>query len=417
MSLRRNFLWMLVSKFALMAAGFITGSLINRSLGPSGRGILAEMQTWVGLFVVIFGISIDTATYHFANKVTYGDDEKSRFVTIFLLNLIYALLATFALSFFVFLRPQQVSSKTIEYLFLLDIFLIIFMLATNLTVFFQALGNIRFSALIGIIQSVINIAIISVGYLLGFVNIRFVVVSMIIIQAIALFMILIISLKTGLFLGHFSKDMAKGLIIAGLKQHIATISTFIYTKINQLIVFRYSGEAQAGIFAVSLILATYLMVIPGTFQLVLYPRVIHSNDDYEVTVKSLRLGFYVWGVIIIFVLLFSKPLLLMYGGSSFLPSVNIFRVLLIGFWFFPLSSIIAPYCVKRGAFTLCSISAVILGIISIVLNFLLIPRYSLLGAALATTLTCIIGYCLALILLWLLSKKKPFEFVYFQDRL
>jgi len=407
LSLKRNFLWMLGSKAVSMAALFITGCMINRSLGLLGRGILAEMQTWVSLFIVIFAISIDAATYHFANKVAYDYDDKVKFVSIFLLNIIYALLATFALTFFVFCWPQRVSSKTIEFLFLLDIFLIISMLATNLAVFFQAMGNVRFSAQIGIIRAVVSTAIISVGYFLGFINIRFVIVSMIIVQVVALFIILRASLKSGLIFGHFSKDIAIGVILKGLKQHIATISTFVYTKINQLIVFRCAGEAQAGIFAVALTLAIYLMVVPETFQIALYPRVIHSNDDYEVTVRSLRLGFYVWGSIVILIMLLAKPILLIYGGSKFLPSVNVFRILLIAVWFLPVASLITPYYIKKGAFGIASFSAALLGVISIGLNILLVPKYASIGAALATAITCLAAFCMTILFLYYLSKKNP----------
>jgi len=144
-----------------------------------------------------------------------------------------------------------------------------------------------------------------------------------------------------------------------------------------------------------------------TFQTVLYPRVIHAMDDYEVTIRSLRWGFYGWGVIVFLMLLFAKPILLLYAGSRFLPSVNNFRVLMVAAWFLPLSSILAPYYVKAGAFGLASISAMFLGIISICLNMLLVPRYADVGASLATALTCLIGFCAVLLFLWHLSQRNP----------
>jgi O-antigen/teichoic acid export membrane protein len=281
------------------------------------------------------------------------------------------------------------------------------MLSTNLMVFFQALGNIKFTALIGIMQGITNLFIISIGYLFGVVNIKYILIAMIIFQAVALFLILVASLKSGLIFGNFSKDMAKTLIITGLKQHTATISTFVYAKVNQLIVFRYSGELQAGILAVPLSLAMFLMVIPMTFQTVLYPRVIHSNDDYEITVRSLRIGFYGWGGVIILIMLLAKPILLAYGGTNFLPSVNVFRILLIAVWFLPLSSFLAPYYVKKGAFITASFSAVLLGIVSIIINILLVPKYASIGAALATAFTCLIGFCIVILFLYYLSKKNP----------
>ena len=52
----------------MVATTLFTGALINRSLGPFNRGIFAEAQTWVALFVVIFGIGMQAAIYHFSNN-------------------------------------------------------------------------------------------------------------------------------------------------------------------------------------------------------------------------------------------------------------------------------------------------------------------------------------------------------------
>jgi O-antigen/teichoic acid export membrane protein len=402
---------MVSSKTVAMAAGFLTASLINRSLGPSGRGIYAEMQTWMGLFAVIFGMSMDTAIYHFANKSLYEADEKSKFFTTFLLSMIYGLLASAALAIFVYGWPEQVSSETSQHIFLLNILLVATILIGNLTIFLQAIGDIKYSAIIGLVQGLTSVLVIGYAYRADLIDIKLVLISLLIVQAVTLLMLLDKFTKYNFLRGRFSKNLAKGIIAAGLKQHVATIATFVYIKINQLIIFRYCGESETGIFAVPLSAALYLMFIPMTFQTVLYPRVIHATDDYEITIRSLRLGFYIWGVIILLMILFAKPILLLYAGKDFLPAISTFRILLITTWLLPLSSLVAPYCIKLGAFYAMSFSALLLGVISIVLNMLLIPSFLKIGAALATSITSLTGFCFSLILLRFLSKKNPLEFV------
>jgi len=253
----------------------------------------------------------------------------------------------------------------------------------------------------------VQLPLIVIAYLSGFLTLPFIFWSMVILQMAGLVLVLALARKSRLLSGRFSKEMAKIIWSAGLKQHVATISTFVYMKINQLILFRYCGEAETGVFSVSLTIALALMFIPQTFQTVLYPRVIHRADDYEVTVRALRVGFYVWGLVVLTIMLLAKPILLVYGGASFLPSVNLLRILLVGVWFLPLSALVAPYYVKMGAFGLASTSAVILGVLSMALNFILVPRYAAAGAALATSITCLSGFGLVLGLLFLISKKNP----------
>jgi len=405
--LKRDFVWMLSSRTFAIAAGFLAGALINRALGPSMRGIYAEMQTWIGLFAVVFGISMDTAIYHFANKSLYGTDDKARFMTILLLSLIYALSASIALTVFAVLFPREISSEASRFLFLLSIVLVATMLVGNLTIFLQSLGNIQYSAIIGYVQGVSTAGIISIAYLGKLVDIKLILFSVIIVQMVTLIMLFLRFKKDKLLIGKVSKPLAKGIIMAGLKQHIATIATFIYMRINQLIVFRYCGETNAGIFAVSLTAAFYLMFIPMTFQMVLYPRVIHAMDEYEITVRSLRLGFYLWGGAVILMVIFAKPILLLYAGIKFLDSISNFRILMVAAWFLPLSSMIAPYYVKAGAFGLASLLAILLGIVSISLNIFLVPRYAAMGASLSTALTCFIGFCVTLIFFRYLTRKNP----------
>jgi O-antigen/teichoic acid export membrane protein len=398
---------MLSSKTFALTAAFIAAALINRSLGPSLRGVYAEMQTWVTLFTILFGLSIDTAIYHFSNRSVYGANDKERFVTISIMSILYGCLGGIALTLFVVLWPGQVSHETLKHLYFLDGLLILTMLVGNLTIFLQALGHLRYSALVGCIQGLVNMGMIGSAYLAQKIDIEFVLCTLLIVQGMTLLILLFKFTKEGLITGRFSKSLAWGILAAGLKQHVATVGTFLYTKINQLLVFRFCGEANAGIFAVSLSAAFYLMFIPMTFQTTLYPRVIHGADEYEITIRSLRLGFYLWGGIIMVMLLFAKPILLIYAGNEFSDSISSFRVLMVAAWFLPLSSLVAPYYIKRGAFGLASLSAICLGFISIGLNIYLVRKYALIGASSATALSCLIGFWMVLVFLGYLSKKNP----------
>lgn len=407
MDTKKNYIWMLSSKSISMFATLLTASLINRALGPADRGVLAEIQTWIALFIVIFGLSMDTVTYHFANKDKYNHKDCDKFVTILVLNTIYSLVAALIFLILVYIWPNRFSSSTVNLITLIDVLLVITMFASNITVFFQARGRIKLSSIIGVLQAVANIGLISTAYFFNFISLKLIIIILIIIQSTALIFFLVMAIKTKLLYGRFVTKLANEMVKAGLKQHIATIFTFIYTKVNQLILIQYGGQIEAGLYAVPLNLVFGLMVIPATLQVVLYPRVIHSDDDYEVTIRALRMTFFAWGGIILVAGILAKPLILLYGGQEFISSIIVFRILLVTAWMLPLSSMISPYYIKLGAFTIASLTAVIIGVISIGLNILLVPRYLGIGAACATSLTTLLGFFIAIIFLMYLSKKNP----------
>jgi O-antigen/teichoic acid export membrane protein len=391
-----------------MLVSFFTGALINRSLEPAGRGILAEIQTWIQLAMVLFGLSIDSAIYHFSNMRRYPIENETRLQTILLLNSILALLAICFLSVGVSVWHRYFSDEMKLFLFPVSLLLTLTLIANNLTVFIQSMDWIRSAAVIGLLQSAANAAIISGGYFFSTIDLKFVLFTLVALQALACLLILGISAQKGLLKKlSFSISLAGKMIWAGLKQHIATVSTFAYTKVNQLILFRYCGEHETGIYAVSMNLAFAMFIIPMTFQTVLYPRVIQAEDDYAVTIRSLRLGLYLWGFVSLILIAAAKPILMLYGGADFSDSVDVFQILMIAVWLLPLSSFISPYYIKCGAFLMASATAVILGILSVALNFFLVPKYAALGAAWATTLTCLFGFVIALLFLGYLSKKNP----------
>ncbi|KAF1079816.1 MAG: hypothetical protein GQF41_3933 [Candidatus Rifleibacterium amylolyticum] len=409
MSLKANFAWMLGSKFTFVAVTFIIHAVINRSLGPGGRGFLAEMQTWTGFFAVLFCMSMSTAIYHFSNREIYDYSDGSKFATIVMLSLLYAVIAGVVFWLSVSFLPGTFSSNVIKYSHYIVLLLFFTMLAADLMVFLQATGHIRYSAYVVTVQSLTGLLIVLMAYLTDNINFAFLLIYMLISQVVAVAFIIAFCIKSGLVERKelFSRKLAVELIKAGLKQHVATVAGFVYTRINQLIVFHYCGENDAGIFAVALNLSFSILFLPMTLQAALYPRVIHASDDYEVTIKTLRLTFYSWGAGVFLAILLAKPMLMIYGGEQFQPAINAFQILMLAVWFLALSSMAAPFYVKKGAFLLASLSAIALGIISITLNLFLVPRYQVTGAAIATSSTCLIGFVMVLVFLLYLSRRNP----------
>lgn len=411
-SLKTNFFWLFICRGISLGLSFLTWALLNRALGPENRGIIGEIQTWIGFFVVAFGFGLDNAIYHFTNKERYGDDDSSRLVTILVLLAFYAFLGALVLGGMSLFTPAQFSVTMLKHIGLVCALFTLQIFNNQLLTFIQALGAIKFAAVQYIVLAIVNGLVIGYGYLAGKISIFYVLISLIVFQLAALLLIISFLARMKLFKGKFSFSLARKMLMMGLKQYIATVCTFIYTKINQLLVLRYCGPREAGWFTFSLNLAFSLLFVPATLQTALYPRVIHAHDEYEVTIKTLRVSFYTWGAFVLLVILLAWPILFFYGGNDYLPAINIFRLHMLAVWFLPLSSFTAPYYVKLGAFLKASSTAVLLSIISVTLNILLIPRLTSIGAALATALTCLIGFMISLAFFYYLSRKRVWSMFY-----
>jgi len=103
---------------------------------------------------------------------------------------------------------------------------------------------------------------------------------------------------------------------------------------------------------------------------------------------------------------------MIYGGGEFVnDSLSSFRVLLLTSWFLPLASIVSPYLVKVGAFSLMSKFSIGVGIASLILNYIFIPYKASLGAAWATSISCFLVFIVSLITLALVTKKNTLSFL------
>ena len=290
--LRHNFFWILVNRAGSILAGLLAAAVLNRVLGASGRGVLAEIQTWIGLFSVLFGLSLDAAIYHYANRERYSIESGVRFVTTIGLSMAAGGVATLGMMLFIWLRPDQVSEQATAHVALMGALLILTVMATNMMILAQAIGLSRASAIGGLGNGVVYLLLIGQFFLTDHLDLTTALVAASVAQGISF------AITAWLCLSHvgapftFDFGLAKGLLFVGAKQHLATVATFGYTKVNQLIVYKYAGASEAGLFAVALSLAFAAQIVFGSFQSALYTRVANSKDDYEITIRSLRVMFF-----------------------------------------------------------------------------------------------------------------------------
>lgn len=405
LGIKNNFFYMLLNRAISMVVAFFVSALVNRALGPSSRGELAEIQTWIALFLTFCGFSLESAIYHYADRKKYDICDRSRLITVGIVCLSYTFIASGVLLVMMYFRPDQFSPTAAKYIAIICVLLTSSMIANNLSVLYQSLGGVKYIAFISIIINIFSSTLTILAYFMGLISIPVMLLLSFVPQPLLILCCAIPLAKNGK--SGFSISLAKGLIFSGMKQHIATISTFIYAKLNLLFIYRYCGKEAAGNFVVALNAAFAFTIIPSTFQQVLYPRVVHFEDDYAITVKALRYGIYFWGAAVLCMIIFAHQIIFVFAGPSYTTSIVAFRILMLATWLLPLSSLISPYYVKKGAFLLASGTAVIMCLFSIITNWYLIPRYNISGAAIATSLTCGFGFVMAFFFFWYLAKTNP----------
>ena len=401
--------WSVLARVAQTVGGIVTAGMVNRAMSPAGRGVIANVQTWVGLFVTLLGLSLTSAIYHFANRERYAYGDDARLFLVLLSSAGVSVVATVGMGTLFLWYPNELSTQAVNLWFVVLALPAATIYCVNLTTLGFALGRVRLASAVGVFQSTLNVALIGPAFLLHAINLRFALLAILIVQMMgAAGMVAMLWRSVGCSPKGVSIPVVWGFLTAGLKQHVATVATFTYTTVNQLLVFHYCGEKETGLLAAALALAAGAFAAVGAAQLALYPMVIRNHGDgLAITIRMTRLGLYGGACVVVPLVAFAGPILRAYGGPRFDEAVLCFRMLVPAFWLLSVSSLTAPYYVKAGAFSLVSFVSVGLCVVSIASNAVLVPRYAANGAAFATLLTVALGFASVLGIVRVVSGASP----------
>jgi O-antigen/teichoic acid export membrane protein len=167
----------------------------------------------------------------------------------------------------------------------------------------------------------------------------------------------------------------------------ASISTWIITLSSLFFVQHYSNLSSVGVYRVGATIAMFVSLIVTAFQQTWAPYSISIYKNPEANkFYALVFQIYIWGtsVFSVFLALFGPEIIRLFATENYLNASPVISILAFGYIFVGLKdiAIIGPAIGKTMRHAGQAI--VISGVLNIVLNFLLIPQWGTLGAAIST---------------------------------
>lgn len=205
-----------------------------------------------------------------------------------------------------------------------------------------------------------------------------------------------ISLRTHLKAAEDSQDgegwwaYGKRCIRYGWKAHLSNILAFVNYRADVFLVNLFLNPALVGIYFVAVQVAERLWLPSKVLSTVLLPRMAEmhaTSDTRKITPLMSRLVLWATVVICLFVAAVATPVIKLLFGDAYLASIPPLLWLLPGIALASSSRIVANDFAARGRPEWNSwLSAAVLGV-NILANIVLIPRWGLNGAAIATTIS------------------------------
>jgi len=384
-----------ITQVLVCAIAAVTSIIVSRVLGPSGKGIYSLAVTIPTIVAMLSTMGMNSASVYLLGKKTGHQGSILGNV------LVYSLAAGTLISGLCFaLMPFW------ERFFLHNSPPVYLYLALPLIPFLMVFDNISYTllghrdmfkyGLFNLINPVFYFALLLIFYFLGALDVT---------RAIWAYIFgVVVSICAGLFM-LFKNGYAEGLSLDkgtfvkaakfGIKQHLGTIFQFLNYRLDFLIIAVFLAPSEVGLYSVAVLIGETIWYIPNALGQVLYPQTISSDkktaDSFTPLVCRNTVIFTLVPAVILY--LISGSVIPWLFTDRFLPSVTALKLLLPGIVALSIGKILSSDLVGRGYPYYSSFVAFVALIFTVIFDILLIPRFGINGAAVASSISYISSAC------------------------
>lgn len=406
----KNTSWLFGEKILRMIVGLFVGVWVARYLGPEQFGLFSYAQSFVGLFVVIATLGLDSIIIR---ELVHDERHKDALLgTAFWLKLIGAILVLITLAIAVNFTSNDTYTNSLVFIIASAT---IFQCFNVIDFYYQAkvLGKyIVYSNVISLlVSSIVKIALILIkAPLIAFAwAIAF--DSIVLAMGYLFFYLKNHSLFTIQHL-TFNKNIAFSLLKDSWPLILSGMVIAVYMRIDQVMIKEMLGNEAVGQYAAAVRISEAWYFVPMVIASSVFPAIINakkiSEELYYARLQQLY-NFMVWlSIAIAFPLTFLSDWIinLLYGeqynqaGSVLMihiwTGVFVFLGVASGKWY--VSENLQKLAFSRTFYGV---------IVNILLNILMIPKFGIYGAAIAT----LISQAVASYIADLFSKKTRNNFI------
>jgi len=370
--------------------GTSIGIIIARTLGPSGKGLLAVIAM-VGTVVLSLGnLGIGAFnTYAISNKSVQKKDIVGN---SFWLGLIIGIICFLVILVFSFNFPIFFRNIPRSYL-LLYLLSLPFFLWSN---FFYAIltGEQKFRKLniLAIITQTINLVGVILLLLVFKLDVFYILIWYVLVNIVnALFPMGFIFLTDGI---HFNLNLQvlKKALNYGFKICLTGIFALLILRVDLYMVNFFKGMAEAGFYSLASSFGNVFFILPSSIIAVIFPKInAEEKPKKELIAKYSRISLFLVFLMAIGALLFIRPIIGLLYGQVFLVSIRPIIFLLPGLIAWSVATVLSQYFFSIGYPLKLTVCWFLVAALNVVLNFIYIPQYGMAAAALSSTVTYLLA--------------------------
>ncbi len=362
---------------------FFLMPLYTNMLSPEEYGTVELIITGINLLTPILSLSITDAVLRFGldKDVSHSAVLKDSFIFLSAVSFI-------AILFEPIIRLYKPIS---EYTWLFIIVMIVFMFRSLFTFYLKSIGkNVTFA-----IDTIIYVFLLASFNIFFLVILKWKVTGYMLSLALAsffsiIFCIIVSGSLKDIIETKFDFLLLKRMLLYSIPLILNAISWWITNSSDKYMLEYFKSSSEVGLYSAASKIPALLSTLSTLFS---QAWTLSSVKEYDSTKEKEFFSriFNCYAVLMIFaagfVLLITKPFMLIYVGIDFIESWKYVPVLLIASLFGGLSSFFGSIYVATRKNVNCTISTVICGATNIFFNAIFIPKFGVMGAAIATAIS------------------------------
>ena len=380
-----NTSWMFFGQLFSLLLSLVVGVWLARYLGPRNFGVISYAVAFVSLFAFVANLGVDNIISR--ELVKHPEDRDHLLGGGFALKILGGLLAFILVSASALLARLD-SLTTLLIILYATVF--IFQALNVVSFYFQAQvkakKNVAVQISATLISALLKVILIFSGG--GLVWLVIIYLGDFVWQGIGF---VLSYRRQGLKLSQWRIDPARtrSLWQSAWPLMLAGAASFIYMKIDQVMVGYYLGAQFVGIYAAAVRVAEVFYFIPGIICTSLLPAIVNAKkinlSFYRSRLKNFFSLMLAISILIAGPIFFFSPFIIRtLFGSAYLGAILVLQIYIWSSLGFFLIAAISTYLISEEKIKLLFFINLLTVFVNVGLNVYLIPRYGLVGAALAT---------------------------------
>jgi O-antigen/teichoic acid export membrane protein len=395
----RNIGYLSISKFLVYLLSIVTITLIPRYLGVENYGYLNFVLSFIGIFAIFGDLGINTLIFRDVSKNTSLKDKY--FNNLFFPYVVFLIIVSILMIIVSLFIDKPLVVKQMIFL---GLFFMLFSYGANIiSVILSSLQKFKYQAYQELLSKLLYtvFALIVIYFNQGLLGIF-------LSQVIAFFLVFLylffivkkyIKLNLKLNISYFIQKLKYSWPFA-----LSNLFNVLFFNFDKLFISFFINDFQLGLYSSSVSLIIFLITIISLFGIVFFN--LFSKYSFQKQVSSILNKFLKISMIISFPILFggillSKEIIMLIFGSQYVLASTSFSILLLFFFLMSFSIVFTNFLISHNKEKFFLKVRIISTIANIILNFIFIPLFGIIGAAITTVISEIIN----LIYLYFETKK------------